>query len=310
MSTAQTLEVPGYQVVQFIGSGARSTIWEVRDVRTGDSYALKRVVRRHGGDEKFLRQAENEYEVGSSLDHEGIRHIFRINRLKKWLQIREIHLLMELCEGVTVQTARPSNLGEILRIFSRVAAALAYMNSMGFVHADMKPNNILLAPDGGVKIIDLGQSCRIGTIKERIQGTPDFIAPEQVYRRPLDARTDVYNLGAALYWTLTGRPITTVLPKKGNLQMKSDLHVKPPDQINADVPKPLSNLVIDCVDMHPANRPSSMKDVTTRLELIAHTINRGLAQPDEPSARPDKRAPGDDGDETAIDLDLGDDESQ
>jgi len=274
MSTAQTLEVPGYQVVQYIGSGARSTIWEVRDAGSGQSFALKRVVRRHGGDEKFLRQAENEYEVGSALDHEGIRHIHRINRIKRWLQVKEIHLLMELCYGVNVQTARPSDIAEILRIFTKVAEALAYMNSKGFVHADMKPNNILVAPDGKVKIIDLGQSCRMGTIKERIQGTPDFIAPEQVYRRPLDARTDVYNLGAALYWTLTGRPITTVLPKKGNLQMKSDLHVKPPDQINAEVPKPLSNLVIDCVDIHPANRPSAMSEVGTRLELIAHTLNR------------------------------------
>jgi len=171
-----------------------------------------------------------------------------------------------------------------------VASALAYMNSRGYVHADMKPNNILIGPDGTVKIIDLGQSCRIGTVKERIQGTPDFIAPEQVYRRPLDARTDVFNLGASLYWTLTGKPITTVLPKKGNLTMKSDLHVKPPDKLNPEVPKPLSNLVIDCVDVHPANRPMSMTEVANRLELIAHTLNRN-SKPD--NATPAKAAPSD-----------------
>jgi len=282
MSTAQTLEVPGYQVVQFLGSGARSTIWEIRDEKTGGSYALKRVVKRHGNDEKFLRQAVNEYEVGSDLDHDGIRHIYKMKRVKRWLQVREIHLLMELCEGINVQEARPTDIAEILRIFCEVAKSLAYMNSRGYVHADMKPNNILVAPDGSIKIIDLGQSCRIGTIKERIQGTPDFIAPEQVYRRPLDARTDVFNLGAALYWSLTGRPITTVLPKKGNLTMKSDLHVKPPDQINPEVPKPLSNLVTDCVDMHPANRPMSMTEVGNRLDLIAHTLKRGRQSPDGP----------------------------
>ena len=282
MSTAQTLEVPGYQVVQFLGSGARSTIWEIRDARTGDSYALKRVIKRHGSDDKFLNQAVNEYEVGSDLDHEGIRHIYKMKRVKRWLQLREIHLLMELCQGINVQEARPDDIAEILRIFSDVARSLAYMNSRGYVHADMKPNNILVAPDGTIKIIDLGQSCRIGTIKERIQGTPDFIAPEQVYRRPLDARTDVFNLGAALYWTLTGKPITTVLPKKGNLTMKSDLHVKPPDQINPNVPKPLSNLVIDCVDIHPANRPMSMTEVSNRLDLIAHTFKRDNQVPQMP----------------------------
>jgi len=259
-------------VVQFLGSGARSTIWEVRDPKTNESYALKRVIKRESGDEKFLQQAINEYEVGSKINHDGIRRIYQIKRVTRWLSLREIHLLMELCDGINVQEARPTDIREVLRIFRYVAWSLGHMNSRGFVHADMKPNNILIAPNGTIKIIDLGQSCPIGTIKSRIQGTPDFIAPEQVYRRPLDARTDVFNLGAALYWTLTGRPITTVLPKKGNLTMKSDLQVKPPDQINPDVPKSLSNLVIDCVDIHPANRPMSMTEVTTRLDLISHTV--------------------------------------
>lgn len=272
MRTMQTLEVPGYQVTQFLGSGARSTIWEVRDSKTNESFALKRVIKRESTDEKFLQQAINEYEVGSKLNHEGIRRIYEIKRIKRWLSVREIHLLMELCEGINVQEARPTDIREVLRIFRYVAWSLGHMNSRGFVHADMKPNNILIGPNGTIKIIDLGQSCPIGTIKSRIQGTPDFIAPEQVYRRPLDARTDVFNLGAALYWTLTGKAITTVLPKKGNLTMKADLQVKPPDQINTVVPKSLSNLVIDCIDTHPVNRPMSMTEVTTRLDLITHTL--------------------------------------
>jgi len=274
MRSTQALEVPGYQVVQFLGSGARSTIWEVRDPRTGKSFALKRVVKRESSDDKFLQQAINEFDVGSNLDHESIRHVYHMKRVKRWLALKEIHLVMELCQGITVQEARLSDMVEILRIFSCVAGALGYMNSRGFVHADMKPNNIIVSATGKVKIIDLGQSCRMGTIKERIQGTPDFIAPEQVYRRPLDARTDVFNFGAALYWTLTGKPIITVLPKKGNLTMKSDLRVTPPDEINPDVPKPLSNMVIDCVDIHPQNRPMSMTEVSTRLALIAHTLKR------------------------------------
>lgn len=274
MTATQTLEVPGYQVVQFLGSGARSTIWEVRDSRTGESFALKRVVKRQGSDDKFLAQAINEHNVGSSLDHEGIRRIYSINRVKRWLSLKEIHLVMELCEGQTIQESRPTDIIEVMRIFSAVAGAVAYMNAKGFVHADMKPNNIVIAPNGEVKVIDLGQSCRIGTIKERIQGTPDFIAPEQVYRRPLDARTDIFNLGAAMYWTLTAKPITTVLPKKGNLTMKSDLYVKPPEQINPAVPTMLSHLVTDCVDQHPQNRPVSMTEIATRLDLLAHTLKR------------------------------------
>ncbi len=281
MSTTETLQVPGYQVVQFLGSGARSTIWQVRDCQTSEVFALKRAVKRQSNDDKFLQQAINEYEVGSKLNHENVRHIYRIRRIKRWLSLREVHLVMEFCEGSTVQEKRPTDVVEILRIFGYVAEALAYMNASGFVHADIKPNNIMVSPEGTVKIIDLGQSCPLGTVKERIQGTPDFIAPEQVHRRPLDARTDVFNFGAALYWTLTAKAIPTVLPKKGNVPMLADLSVKPPEQFNPQVPASLSKLVMDCIDVHPPNRPVSMRKLQTRLDLIAHTLKRNSAPPAE-----------------------------
>ena len=274
MGRSQTLVVPGYQVVQYTGSGARSTIWEIRDRATNDLYALKRVVKRHGSDGRFLEQAINEYEVGAELDHPVIRHIHRIRRIKRWMMLREVHLVMEFCQGGTVQDQRPTSVREAVRIFIHVAEGLTYMNAQGFVHADMKPNNILVAPDGQVKVIDLGQSCPIGTVKERIQGTPDFIAPEQVQRQPLDSRTDVYNFAAALYWTLTGRAIPTSLPKKGQVTLKHDMTFTPPEMLNPKVPAPLSKLITDCIELQPSRRPHSLKEVGARMGLIAHTLDR------------------------------------
>ena len=277
MSTAQSLEVPGYQVVQYLGSGARSTIWQVRDRQTSEIFALKRVVKKHTADTRFLEQAVNEYEVACQLDSPIVRKIYKLRRMKEWLRLREIHLLMELCEGDTVQAVRPTLIPEIIRIFQEVATALAYMNSRGFVHADMKPNNILVGKKGEVKIIDLGQSCQIGTVKQRIQGTPDFIAPEQVFRRPLDARTDVFNFAASLYWTLTGKAIPTVLPKKGKgMSLMTDLSITPPEEVNPEVPLPISRLVIDCLKINPNHRPASMNDVVSRLDLIAHTLEENI----------------------------------
>ncbi len=271
-SPPQMVEVPGYQVVQFLGSGARSTIWQVRDRQTSQYFALKRVVKKHLADQRFLEQAINEYVVAGKLEHPVIRKIYRMRKVKEWLRLREIHLVMELCGGTTVQASRPTSIPQIMAIFREVASALAYMNGRGFIHADMKPNNILVADDGTVKIIDLGQSCPLGTTKQRIQGTPDFIAPEQVYRRPLDGRTDVFNFAAALYWTLTGQAIPTILPKRGGMQLVSDLGVIPPQELNGEVPLPLSRLVTDCVRINPAQRPASMNDVISRLDLIAHTL--------------------------------------
>lgn len=288
MQTGQTLDVPGYQVVQYLGSGARSTIWQIRDRRTSQLYALKRVVKRNPSDAKFLQQADNEYAIATRLDHPVIRKIHDIRRIKRWMSVREIQLVMEHCSGTNLQDQRPEDVQEVVRIFEQVAHALVHMNAQGFVHADMKPNNVLVASDGTVKIIDLGQSCEIGTVKERIQGTPDFIAPEQVHRRPLDGRTDVFNFGASMYWTLTGKPIPTVLPKN-SVQFKSESVLTAPDQVNPDVPKALSKLVTDCVEPLPSNRPGSMKEVSSRLGLIAHTLSRNAAEADA-----DKRATGED----------------
>lgn len=276
MTSAKTLDIPGYQVMQYLGSGARSTIWSVRDRRSDTLCVLKRVVKRGSADQRFLEQAENEYAVASQIQCDRVRKCFQIRRLRRWMRTHEVHLIMEYCEGSSVQQDRPGDLAVTVDVFSQVADALDCMHRSGFVHADTKPNNIIVAPDGKVKLIDLGQSCPLGTVKERIQGTPDFIAPEQVYRYPLDARTDVFNFGASLYWTLTGQAMNTVIPKKADaVQLKSDLRLIPVDELNPQCPPILSRLVADCVAFQPADRLTSMQPVLARLELIRQQLRRG-----------------------------------
>lgn len=274
MSISRTLEVPGYRVVQLLGSGARSTIWQIRDCESDELFSLKRVVKRDPSDGCFLAQAINEYNVASQLDHPTLRSVISIRRIRRWLSLREIHLVMGFCEGKTLQDNRPESVSEIIRIFTEVGQAIAYMNAHGFVHADLKPNNIIVSPSGKVNLIDLGQSCPIGTVKPRIQGTPDFIAPEQVNRRPLDGRTDVFNFAAALYWALTGKAIPTILPKAGEVTKMNDLSIIPPEQINSSVPPALSKLILDCLETQPFNRPESMNAVVSRLKLLGNTLGK------------------------------------
>ena len=188
--------------------------------------------------------------------------------------LKESRVVMEYVHGQSVQQSRPTDIQEAIRIFVTVGAALAHMNTKGFVHADTKPNNIIVSKEGTVKVIDFGQSCPIGTVKTRIQGTPDFIAPEQVHRRPVDGRTDVFNFGATLYWTLAGRPIPTVLPKEGSLTLNNGQRVPPVEQFNPNVPKSLTKLIVDCVELNPVQRPASMNEVVSRLTLIAKKLGQ------------------------------------
>ena len=125
------------------------------------------------------------------------------------------------------------------------------MHNVGILHCDMKPNNIMIAENGAISIIDLEQSCAMGTVKPRIQGTPDYIAPEQVKRKPLSRQTDVFNLGATMYWALTGKHVPTLIPRGGD---RMGLHVEAagppaaPHVLKPGIPVGLSNLIMECVN--------------------------------------------------------------
>lgn len=261
----------GYQIRNTLGTGARSTIYQVEDPQSGEVYALKKVVRDSQTDYRFFEQTENEYKVSVRLNHPYLRRSFKLEKRRRWLRLTEMYLLMEYFEGRSLEQSPPHSLAQIAWIFTRAAEALRSMHENGFVHADIKPNNILLGESSTLKLIDFGQSCPLGTIKQRIQGTPDYIAPEQVKRQPIDARTDVFNLGATIYWTLMGKPLPTLISsvrpgRKVNLI--SDLQLKVPHEVNDKIPPALSVLVMNCVAKSPNERPANMNTVLKRLEMV------------------------------------------
>jgi serine/threonine-protein kinase len=170
-----------------------------------------------------------------------------------------------------------------------VANGLNAMHQQGYVHCDIKPNNILLSKTGAIKIIDLGQSCKIGTIKRRIQGTPDYIAPEQVRRAPLGPKTDIFNLGATMYWALTGKNVPTLIPKKDTIDVLVKQLLRAPHELHKQIPEPISNLVMECVKEDPAQRPKNMLDVVSRLDMLIHGIIGGTIKPQNPGEKDRKQ---------------------
>ena len=268
----------GYDVIDFIGQGAGSLIYAVSHPTTKQVYALKHVVRKSERDERFIEQLENEYQVGRIMNHPGLRRSIdlKINRtlLRK---VTDAALVMELVDGLPLETHVPKTVAEIVAVFIQTAKALESLNSAGYVHCDLKPNNILVDAAGHVKVIDLGQAARTGTAKKRIQGTPDYIAPEQVKCLPVTVKTDVYNLGATLYWALCGRNLPTLFTlKKSENSFLVDDQMSSPREINPLVPETLSNLVMECVRINPAKRPQDMGELARRLEIIEHAIHKSM----------------------------------
>ncbi len=264
--------VEGFKILSEIGRGAASIIYVVQDVKSKQVWALKHVDRGDAKDARFLDQAESEYKIAQELNHPAIRKITKMFKKGSLLTTKELYLVMELVDGVSLDKAPPKSFEQAVDIFQQVADAMYHMHRRGFVHADMKPNNVVVADGGVVKIIDLGQGCKIGTVKPRIQGTPDYIAPEQVHRRPITPQTDIYNLGATMYWVFTRQHIPTALAKGDSLVNSLDdsfiQKPKPVTELNPRVHPKLNDLIMQCVEVDADKRPESMALVSDRLKLI------------------------------------------
>src|SRR3954471_2541660 len=248
-----------YDVLERLGEGARSTIYLVQDPGTQKLYALKHVKRVDPKDLRFIEQMETEFEISKQFTHKNLRRSYDLKITKTLLlKVSEAFMVMEFVDAKPLDVKTPTDMVDICDTFIQAAEGLRAMHQMGWAHCDIKPNNIMHNEQGLVKVIDFGQSCKIGTVKDRIQGTPDFIAPEQVARRPISLQTDVFNLGATMYWVLTGKHIPTLytVNKKGENSFLLDSKIDTPQELNSKIPTAFSNLVIECVATRAQKRPT------------------------------------------------------
>ncbi|MHC4658973.1 MAG: serine/threonine-protein kinase [Planctomycetota bacterium] len=267
------LSVGGFNIIKRIGTGARSTIYLATDEEGETKVALKRVIFEKPEDARIFEQVETEYKVARRIDHPYVRKCNKLTKVRGLFKVKELLLSMEYFDGQSLEDGPTLSLVDVLLVLRMVASGLNAMHHQGFAHCDIKPNNILLSESGSIKIIDLGQSCKIGTTKPRIQGTPDYIAPEQVRRKPLGPKTDVFNLGATMYWSLTGRNVPTLIPKtKNGLGLVIPKNCPAPHEIRKKVPIGVSKIVMDCIKDDPAERPRNMMMVISRLDLMIHSI--------------------------------------
>jgi serine/threonine protein kinase len=280
---AGTVRMPddlfGYEVLDAMGQGAGSTIYAVSHPQTHQICALKHVVVRTEKEQRFVEQLRAEFEVGQKVNHPALRKSLDLKVKSNWRgKVSEAALVMELVDGVPLDEECPRGLLGILDCFIQVAEGLGALHGLGYVHCDLKPANILVNAAGETKVIDLGQACATGTKKERIQGTPDFIAPEQVKLEPVTARTDVFNFGASLYFCLSGEKLPTLFTcGKGENSFLVDNRIRTPHEIKPEVPENLSNLVMDCVKIKAEKRPGDMAEVARRLEVMRFGLSRRSA---------------------------------
>ena len=265
-----------FQVLAELGKGAHSTIYHIRRHSDSRQFALKVVPIDDKDDSKYRDQAQHEFRVGQMLDHTNLIKIHAFETQRDWFfRVRKAHLLIEYVNGKTIDQAIKLKLPWLVQAFAKIAAGLMHMHRRGVCHADLKPNNILLSKAGEIKIIDYGLAWVKGERKDRVQGTPEYMAPEQSKHTTVNDRTDIYNFGATMYrlTTLKLPPSTVAEPDSPGMNAKLFRSLlKPVTELAPNTPKRLADLIHRCLEYDPKNRPERVSDVLEELNAISEKL--------------------------------------
>jgi serine/threonine protein kinase len=270
------MKIGKFLVLGNLGMGANSSILHIRRASDSKQYALKVIPVTGPEDSKFLTQGQHEFEISRKLNHRNLIKIHTLEVQRDWLfRTRKMLLLIEYVNGQTLDTIKQLPVPKLVQIFAQVASGMDHMHRQGVFHADIKPNNILLSRSGEVKIIDYGLAWVKGESKGRVQGTPEYMAPEQAAKRIVTERTDIYNLGATMYRLVTGRLPPNYVTGNEVLRLGSqvrELRVKPVEECNPEAPPELCRLIHHCLEFKSDRRPETMSEVKGELESLTKKL--------------------------------------
>ncbi|PPL19793.1 serine/threonine-protein kinase [Microterricola pindariensis] len=263
-----------YELLSRIAIGGMGEVWQATDLVIGRQVAIKILKDEYLGDPGFLERFRAEARHAALVNHEGIANVFDYGE-----EEGSAFLVMELVPGEALSTilerehVLPTD--KVLDIVAQTASALHAAHAAGLVHRDIKPGNLLITPDGRVKITDFGIA-RIAdqvplTATGQVMGTVQYLSPEQASGHPASPTTDIYSLGIVAYEALAGRR-----PFTGESQVAiamAQINEAPPE-LPLTVSEPVRNLVFACIAKNPAERPAS----AAHLARAATALRRGDVQ--------------------------------
>ncbi|MBN6050367.1 serine/threonine protein kinase [Nonomuraea sp. RK-328] len=261
-----------YLLLSRIATGGMGEVWRARDELLGREVAVK-VLRSHiHADPTFRERFRNEARITAALSDPGIAQVFDYGE-----QDDLAYLVMELVHGepLSAVLARNGALGPevALDVLQQTAKALHVAHAAGVVHRDVKPGNLLVTPDGHIKVTDFGIARALEaapvTQTGTVLGTAQYVSPEQAQGLPLTPATDLYSLGIVVYECLAGRT-----PFRGDTQVAialQHLNEQPPP-LGVDVPAPVRDLVMALLSKDPASRPGSARELADRAYVLRDSL--------------------------------------
>jgi serine/threonine protein kinase len=267
--------IGGYRLLKQLPTGHTSQVWEAVETASGVHFAIKFLLPQNVANAELRRSLLHEADIGRQLAHPNIIRIVAISRspdnpyfameffpagtLRMRLQRKETDFILEYGQDILKQ----------------LATALAFMHAQGFVHRDVKPDNLLVSATGEVRLIDFALAeqmprglARWFRRRQKAQGTRSYMSPEQIRDQLLDQRADIYSFGATAYEVATGRPPFTGTSNQDLLQKHLTAPPAPPAAHNPEVTREFSDLVLRMLAKKKEDRPRDFHEVLMSMRTV------------------------------------------
>jgi serine/threonine protein kinase/Flp pilus assembly protein TadD len=264
-----------YHVIEELGRGGMGRVYKVHDTELNEKIALKLLRPEVAADPDTVERFRNELKSARLVVHKNVCRMFDIGRAEgaPYITMEYVHGedLKRLIRKIGQMPA-----GRTASIARQIAEGLAEAHGHGIVHRDLKPQNIMVDEGGNVRIMDFGIARSLE--KKSITGagvmigTPEYMSPEQVEGKPVDARSDIYSLGIILYEMMTGRvPFEGDTPFTVGVKHKSEMP-RDPRELNPAIPQDLGRLIMRCLEKEKEKRFQSAGEFLDELGRIEQTL--------------------------------------
>src|SRR5256884_5227455 len=259
-----------YRIIRKLGAGGMANVYLAEDQELGRRVAIKILNDRHAADDSFVERFRREAKNAAGLSHPNIVSVYDRGTAEG-----TYYIAMEFLDGRSLKELivgrGPAPIKTAVEYTRQVLAAIGFAHKHGIVHRDIKPHNVLVGPEGRLKVTDFGiarsgasEMTEVGSII----GTAQYLSPEQARGAPVDPTSDVYSVGVVLYELLTGQvPFTGDTPLEIAMKHLSE-PPKPPSELRPDVPHDLDMVVLRALAKDPADRYETAEEMDADLKRI------------------------------------------
>ncbi|MDQ2910442.1 MAG: Stk1 family PASTA domain-containing Ser/Thr kinase [Actinomycetota bacterium] len=263
-----------YRIIRKLGAGGMADVYLAEDQELGRRVAIKILNDRHAADDSFIERFRREAKNAAGLSHPNIVSIYDRGEAEG-----TYYIAMEYLDGRSLKELivgrGPAPIKVAIDYARQILAALAAAHKQGIVHRDIKPHNVLIGPEGRLKVTDFGiarsgasQMTEVGSII----GTAQYLSPEQARGAPVDQTSDLYSVGVVLYEMLTGQvPFTGDTPLEIAMKHLSEVP-RPPSELRPEVPHDLDSVVLRALAKEPSERYQSAEEMDADLARVAEGL--------------------------------------